>query len=452
MESYMVGDEVLQKAMKLTPREIVTELDRYIIGQLDAKRAVAIALRNRWRRALVSKPLRDDILPNNILMVGPTGVGKTEISRRLAKLAGAPFVKVEASKFTEVGYVGRDVDGMIRELVQVSVDLVKAEEAIKVEKKARVNVRERILDSLVPPTKEPSDSYKRTRRKIEGQLDLGALDSRQVEISVSARPFKSIEVISQAGLEEFGINMQEMMGDMFGGKKNKSRKMTIAEAKEKLLQEEIDKLLDMDRIIDISRIRAQEAGIVFIDEIDKIVGSHRGAGPDVSREGVQRDLLPLIEGTTVMTKYGAVHTNHVLFIAAGAFSSSSPSDLIPELQGRMPIRVELTTLSADDFRKILVEPENSLLKQYKALLATEGIKLEFTDGAIDEIAKIADDVNRKTENIGARRLHTAMSALLSELLFDAPDIEKKKIRITLKNVRGKLSEIAESEDLSRFIL
>ncbi len=445
------NDPVLARAMSLTPREIVAELDKYVIGQYEAKRAVAIALRNRWRRAMVPKPLRDEIMPNNILMVGPTGVGKTEISRRLAKLAGAPFVKVEASKFTEVGYVGRDVDSMVRDLVQVAVDMVRTEEAAKVEDKARQLVRERILDILIPPPSSPSDSYFRTRQKIAAQYDEGLLDDREIEIEVSEKPVANVEIISQAGLEEFGVNMQEMLGDLFGGRR-KARRMTVAEAREQLLQEEIDRLLDRDKIIEIAKVRAEEAGIIFIDEIDKIVGSGSTTGPDVSREGVQRDLLPLVEGTTVMTKYGVVRTHHILFIASGAFSNSSPSDLIPELQGRFPIRVELSPLDAEDFARILVEPENSLIKQYTALLRTEGIELEFTEGAIEEIARIADEVNRKTENIGARRLHTAMSLLLSDLLFDAPDIAPKKVRITRRTVRAKLADIAESEDLSKFIL
>ena len=445
------NDPVLARAMSLTPREIVAELDKYVIGQYEAKRAVAIALRNRWRRAMVPKPLRDEIMPNNILMVGPTGVGKTEISRRLARLAGAPFVKVEASKFTEVGYVGRDVDSMVRDLVQVAVDMVRTEEAAKVEDKARQLVRERILDILIPPPSSPSDSYFRTRQKIAAQYDEGLLDDREIEIEVSEKPVANVEIISQAGLEEFGVNMQEMLGDLFGGKR-KTRRMTVGEAREQLLQEEIDSLLDRDRIVEIAKVRAEEAGIVFIDEIDKIVGSGSTTGPDVSREGVQRDLLPLVEGTTVMTKYGVVRTHHILFIASGAFSNSSPSDLIPELQGRFPIRVELSPLDAEDFARILVEPENSLIKQYMALLRTEGIELDFTEGAIEEIARIADEVNRKTENIGARRLHTAMSLLLSDLLFDAPDIAPKKVRITRRTVRAKLVDIAESEDLSKFIL
>ncbi len=452
MSDLGITDEVLLRAMRLTPRQIVAELDKYVIGQDAAKRAVAIALRNRWRRAHVPKPLRDEILPNNILMVGPTGVGKTEISRRLAKLAGAPFVKVEASKFTEVGYVGRDVDSMVRELVQVAVDIVKAEEAAKIEDQARKNVFERLLDALLPPSARTSDeSYYRTRSKLAEQLRQGALDDAMVEIDVSTSPFKTFEVISQAGAEEIGINFQ-ILDDMLGVKQRKKQRLTVAQAKEKLLQEEIEKMLDMDRVVEIAKVRAQEAGIIFIDEIDKIVGSEGGVGPDVSREGVQRDLLPLVEGTSVMTKYGVVRTDHILFIAAGAFSNSSPSDLIPELQGRFPIRVELSPLTVDDFRRILVEPENSLVKQYTALLAAEGIELEFTEGAIDEIARIADEVNRKTENIGARRLHTAMSTLLEDLLFEAPDIAPRKFKITRRYVRKKLAAIAADEDLSRFIL
>ena len=446
-------DEVLLRAMQLTPRQIVSELDKYVIGQDNAKRAVAIALRNRWRRMRVKGNIREEIKPNNILMVGPTGVGKTEISRRLAKLAGAPFVKVEASKFTEVGYVGRDVDSMIRELVQVAVDMVKSEQAAKVEAKARQNVKERILDALLPrpSTATNLESYSRTRRKLEEQLEAGLLDDKEIEVKVSVPPFQSIEVISQAGLEEIGINFQDMLSDIMGRKK-KTRRMTIAEAKNQLLQEEIEKLLDMDKVVSIAKIRAQEAGIVFIDEIDKIVGSRGGVGPDVSREGVQRDLLPLVEGTTVVTKYGVVRTDHILFIAAGAFTNSSPSDLIPELQGRLPIRVELSPLSADDFKRILSEPENSLIKQYQAILATEGIELTFTDGAIEEIAKIAYEINQRTEDIGARRLHTSMSLLLEDILFDAPDIAPAKIKITKAMVRKKLGHIVEDEDLMKFIL
>ena len=453
MKNSIYKDDIIERAMSLTPREIVAQLDRYVIGQDNAKRAVAIALRNRWRRAMVERPLRDEILPNNILMVGPTGVGKTEISRRLARLSGAPFVKVEASKFTEVGYVGRDVDSMVRELMQVALNIVKAEESAKFEEQARQNVRNRILDALLPsPGGEPPESFFRTRQKLAEQLDSGLLDERIIEISTATPVFQTIEVVSQAGLEEFGINMQEMLGDMMGAKQKKTKKMTVAQAKERLLPEEIDKLIDMDRVVERAKIRAEEVGIIFIDEIDKVIGSDSKSGPDVSREGVQRDLLPLVEGTSVMTKYGVIRTDHILFIAAGAFSNSSPSDLIPELQGRLPIRVELSSLSASDFKKILTEPENSLIKQYTALLATEGVELEFTDGAIEEIAKIADEVNSKTENIGARRLHTAMSALLEDFLFDATDIAPCKIKITASIVRKKLSKIAEDEDLSKFIL
>lgn len=453
MESFILQDDVLRRAMELTPKEIVRELDRYVIGQQDAKRAVAIALRNRWRRAMVEKPLRDEISPNNILMVGPTGVGKTEISRRLAKLAGAPFVKVEASKFTEVGYVGRDVDSMVRELVQVAVNLVKAEQSARVQKQAEQNVKKRILDALLPPPAgETPDSYFRTRAKLSEQLDKGLLDGRNVEITVSTSPFHTVEVVSQAGLEEFGINIQEMLGDMVGTRRQRKKTMTVSQAKEQLLQEEIDRLIDMDRVIDIAKVRAQEAGIIFIDEIDKIVGSDSKSGPDVSREGVQRDMLPLVEGTSVMTKYGVVRTDHILFIAAGAFSNSSPSELIPEMQGRFPIRVELSPLSSDDFIRILTEPENSLIKQYTALLATENVQLEFTKSAIAEIAKIANEVNQKMENIGARRLHTAMTTLLEDYLFDASEIAPCKIKITANIVRKKLATIAQDEDLSRFIL
>ena len=453
MDTPAYQDEMQTMNKMLTPRQIVAELDRHVIGQDNAKRAVAIALRNRWRRAMVKKPLRDEIIPNNILMVGPTGVGKTEISRRLAKLAGAPFVKVEASKFTEVGYVGRDVDSMVRDLVQVAVDIVKNEHSAGVEQQARSNVRNRILDALLTPgAGEQPESFERTRAKLGEKLDDGLFDDRVIEMTINAPAFHTIEVVSQAGLEEFGVNMQEMLGDMLGGKRQKKQKLTIAQAQEKLLPEEIDKLLDMEHIIETAKIRAQEAGIVFIDEIDKIVGARSTSGPDVSREGVQRDLLPIVEGTGVVTKYGVVRTDHILFVAGGAFSNSHPSDLIPELQGRFPIRVELSSLSAKEFSKILTQTENSLVKQYIALLKTEGVELEFTDGAIEEIAKIADEVNRKSENIGARRLHTAMSALLDEYMFDASDIAPTRIKITAAVVRKKLAGIAEDEDLSKFIL
>ena len=448
-----INDKLESFYEHLKPKQIVIELNRYIVGQNDAKRAVAIAVRNRWRRSKIEAPLGDEIIPNNILMVGPTGVGKTEISRRLAKLVSAPLVKVEASKFTEVGYVGRDVESMIRDLVQVAVDIIRDEMSTKIDKIAARNVRQRILDSLIPKSENhpESESYIRTREKIGSQLDSGNLDEKEIEISVLAKSMQTLEIVSQSGFEEYGVNFQEMLSEIFG-KKKKQQKLTIKQARKILLQEEIDRLLNKDRIIEIAKTRTQESGIVFIDEIDKIVGSNSSSGPDVSREGVQRDLLPLVEGTSVTTKYGIIRTDHILFIAAGAFSNSSPSDLIPEFQGRFPIRAELSSLSAEDFKRILVEPENSLIKQYKALLAAEGIKLEFTDAAIREISEIAYEINQKTEDIGARRLHTALSLLLEDILFEAPDISPKNIKITKSTVVKKLSSIVEDEDLMKFIL
>lgn len=443
--------------LELTPREIVFELDKYIIGQNDAKRAVAVALRNRMRRMLLPEDIRDEIAPANILMVGPTGVGKTEISRRIAKLAGAPFVKSEASKFTEVGYVGRDVDSMIRDLMQNAVDIVKSEEARAVEEIARKNVLEKIMDTIFPIARrekndETTEAFFRTRAKVAEQLENGLLDDQDIEVTVDTKTFKALEVITQQGTEEIGFNVNEMMGDMFGKKKRKVRKMTVKEAKEKLLGEEIDKLVDMEKIVDVAKTRCEELGIVFIDEIDKIIGAESSSGPDVSRQGVQRDLLPLIEGTSISTKYGVIRTDHILFIAAGAFSHSSPADLIPELQGRLPIRVELAPLNAEDFKLILTQPNNSLIKQYTALLSTEGVTIEFTDGAISEIAAIANDVNSRTENTGARRLQTVMTALLSDLLFEASDISPKTVKIMRSTVKSKLSHIIENEDLTKFIL
>lgn len=448
-----INDKLESVYEHLKPKQIVIELNRYIVGQNDAKRAVAIAVRNRWRRSKIEAPLGDEIIPNNILMVGPTGVGKTEISRRLAKLVSAPLVKVEASKFTEVGYVGRDVESMIRDLVQVAVDIIRDEMSTKIDKIAARNVRQRILNALIPKSDNhpESESYIRTREKIASQLDSGNLDEKEIEISVLAKSMQTLEIVSQSGFEEYGVNFQEMLSEIFG-KKKKKQKLTVKQAKKILLQEEIDRLLNKDRIIEIAKTRTQESGIVFIDEIDKIVGSNSSSGPDVSREGVQRDLLPLVEGTSVTTKYGIIRTDHILFIAAGAFSNSSPSDLIPEFQGRFPIRAELSSLSAEDFKRILLEPENSLIKQYKALLAAEGIKLEFTDAAISEISKIAYEINQKTEDIGARRLHTALSLLLEDILFEAPDISPKNIKITKSTVVKKLSSIVEDEDLMKFIL
>lgn len=443
----------------LTPKEIVVELDRYIIGQDDAKKSVAIALRNRWRRQMVEGFLRDEILPANILMIGPTGVGKTEISRRLAALAGAPFVKVEASKFTEVGYVGRDVESMIRDLVDISMNQVRSEYEEKVKDTAERNVEETLLDLITPvrPKRGSKDTApdpqreKRIREKLRGQLAAGLLEDREIQIDVPENFSPTLELFSPMGMEEMGLNISEMF-DGIMPKKTKSKTLTIAEARKLLLQYEIDDLIDHDKVVDMALSRAEESGIVFIDEIDKIVSGTSAHGPDVSREGVQRDLLPVIEGTNVATKYGMVKTDHILFIAAGAFHGSSPSDLVPELQGRLPIRVELDSLSEEDFERILREPENSLIKQYTALMEPEGVKIEFTSGAIQEIARIADQVNSTTENIGARRLHTVMSTLLEDIMFDAPYGEPKKIKITKKTVGDCLLGIVEDSDLAKYIL
>ncbi|MCI0532075.1 MAG: ATP-dependent protease ATPase subunit HslU [candidate division Zixibacteria bacterium] len=448
---------------ELTPREIVKELDKYIIGQSQAKKSVAIALRNRWRRQNVSGELKDEILPNNIIMIGPTGVGKTEIARRLANLAQAPFLKVEASKFTEVGYVGRDVESMVRDLVDISVNMVKKEESTEVQKKAEELGEERVLDLLLPPrprrkrvdepeNPEEDERMARTREKLKLQLKDNGLDERQVEIDVQENRYPVIEIFSPMGMEEMGVNFQEAFSGMFP-KKNRRRKVSIKEARRILTQIEAEKLIDMEQVITIAKHRAENSGIVFIDEIDKIVGSKGGNnGPEVSREGVQRDLLPIVEGCNVTTKYGMVKTDHVLFIAAGAFHSSKPADLIPEMQGRFPIRVELDSLSAEDFVRILTEPRNALMKQYSAMMETEGVKLEFDEGAIKEIARIAGLVNERTENIGARRLHTVMTTLLEDTMFDQPDSKIKQIKVNKKMVQEALKEILEDEDLSRYIL
>ncbi len=448
---------------ELTPREIVKELDKYIIGQSQAKKSVAIALRNRWRRQNVSGELKDEILPNNIIMIGPTGVGKTEIARRLANLAQAPFLKVEASKFTEVGYVGRDVESMVRDLVDISVNMVKKEESTEVQKKAEELGEERVLDLLLPPrprrkrvdepeNPEEDERMARTREKLKLQLKDNGLDERQVEIDVQENRYPVIEIFSPMGMEEMGVNFQEAFSGMFP-KKNRRRKVSIKEARRILTQIEAEKLIDMEQVIATAKLRAENSGIVFIDEIDKIVGSKGGNnGPEVSREGVQRDLLPIVEGCNVTTKYGMVKTDHVLFIAAGAFHSSKPADLIPEMQGRFPIRVELDSLSAEDFVRILTEPRNALMKQYSAMMETEGVKLEFDEGAIKEIARIAGLVNERTENIGARRLHTVMTTLLEDTMFDQPDSKIKQIKVNKKMVQEALKEILEDEDLSRYIL
>ena len=450
----------------LTPTQIVTELDKYIIGQTEAKRAVAIALRNRWRRQQVSTELREEILPNNIILIGPTGVGKTEIARRLAKLAEAPFIKVEASKFTEVGYVGRDVESMIRDLADSAVNMVKYEKTAEVQSKAQELAEEKILDLLIPPVKrtarpaevetndENSEAYQnqKTREWMKQKLKNGELDDKMVEFDANAQNAIGMQVLGPFGLDDLGINFQEIMGNLMP-KKKKKRKTTISEARVILTQDEAQKLIDMEAVQREAIARVENSGIVFIDEIDKVAGGGKGQGPDVSREGVQRDLLPIVEGSNVNTKYGAVKTDHVLFIASGAFHVSKPSDLIPELQGRFPIRVELKSLTQDDFVKILTTPQNALLKQYNALLETEGVNLEFTPDAIREIARIASEVNEQVENIGARRLHTILTTLLDEILFDVPDkIPSDKVKITARVVKQKLDSIVKDRDLSKFIL
>jgi ATP-dependent HslUV protease ATP-binding subunit HslU len=484
-EKKISGDRLKQ----LTPSEIVAELDKYIIGQHNAKKSVAIALRNRWRRQQVPDSMKDEIMPNNIIMIGPTGVGKTEIARRISKLSNAPFIKVEASKFTEVGYVGRDVESMIRELTDLSVTMVKQEKSELVQKKAEENVIERILDILLPPMKkkvsidseraeaaqaeggssdnqtvgftvnvEPNDekseeTNQKTREKFREDLKSGKLDSRNIELDLSAEA-PMLQVLGPIGLEEMGLNLQDLFGNMMP-KKSKKRKLSIAEAKKILVQEEAQKLIDMDAAIKEAIDKVQNSGIVFIDEIDKIAGGSKASNqsPDVSREGVQRDLLPIVEGSTVITKYGPVKTDHILFVASGAFHVAKPSDLIPELQGRFPIRVELNSLTEEDFYNILTQTQNALIKQYVALLDTEGIALTFKEDAIREVAKIAALVNEQVENIGARRLHTILTTLLESILFEVPDkIKKKKIDIDKKYVNDKLSAIVKDRDLSSYIL
>jgi len=472
-----MADSIMKE---LTPSKIVAELDKYIIGQTEAKRAVAIALRNRWRRQQVEDILREEILPNNIILIGPTGVGKTEISRRLAKLSGAPFVKVEASKFTEVGYVGRDVESMIRDLTDFAVNMVKAEKTREVQQKAQDLADERILDILIPPVRKPqtpvrqvqpqqgaqagfqqpqdatsSEEFQnqKTREWMKHKLKKGEMDEKIIEFDSHTQPAVGMQVFGPMGLDDMGINIQEIMGNLVP-KKRKKRKATIAEARIIMAQEEAQKLIDMDAVQREAIKRVENSGIVFIDEIDKVAGnSGKGHGPDVSREGVQRDLLPIVEGTNVNTKYGVVRTDHVLFIASGAFHVSKPSDLIPELQGRFPIRVELKSLTEEDFVKILTTPRNALLKQYSALLETEGVKLKFKKDGIREIAKIATQVNEAVENIGARRLHTILTTLLDEILFDVPDkIPTEKVEISSAFVKEKLDAIVKDRDLSKFIL
>jgi ATP-dependent HslUV protease ATP-binding subunit HslU len=450
---------------ELTPKEIVEELDKYIIGQDKAKKSVAIALRNRWRRQQVKGELKEEIMPNNIIMIGPTGVGKTEIARRLANLAQAPFIKVEASKYTEVGYVGRDVESMVRDLTDLAVNMVKKEKSIAVNQKAELLAEERILDLLLPrPRKkqltgpglslseeESKIKRERTREKLRLQLQEGKLEKRYIEIERPNGLFPIVEVFSPQGIEELGINFQEMLGGIMP-RKTKKRKVTVEEAKKILAQEETSKLIDMEEVISEAIFKVENSGIIFVDELDKIAGEKDRIGPDVSREGVQRDILPIVEGTSVMTKYGMVRTDHVLFVAAGAFNVSKPSDLIPELQGRFPIRVELESLTTKDFVRILTEPKNALIKQYTALLSTEGVEITFTDDSIEEIAKIASLVNERTENIGARRLHTVMTTLLEDVMFSIPQSKIKKIEVTRKMVEDTLKGIVEDEDLSRYIL
>jgi ATP-dependent HslUV protease ATP-binding subunit HslU len=445
--------------MSMTPREIVEELDKHIIGQNDAKRAVAIALRNRWRRQLVPEDLRDEIAPKNIIMIGPTGVGKTEISRRLAKLAQAPFIKVEASKFTEVGYVGRDVESIIRDLTDLAVNMVKEEEKQKVEIKAREVAEERVLDLLLPASSageadgEAVDAARlqSTREKLKRMLREGKMDDRFVEVEISQSAMPMIEVLTPQGMEGMEFNLKEMFSNMLP-KKTKKKTVKIPEALDILTQEEASRLIDMDKVTGEAVRRVEQSGIVFLDEIDKIAGRESVGGPDVSRQGVQRDLLPIVEGSTVNTKYGMVKTDHILFVASGAFHTAKPSDLIPEFQGRFPIRVELSSLTKEDFVRILTEPKNALIRQYEALLETEGVYLKFAADAVHEIALVASDVNERTENIGARRLHTILERLLDEISFSAPEMRGKEVAIDAAYVRERLLPILKNEDLSRYIL
>src|SRR3989475_1767177 len=478
MVIYLAGETEEHEARldEMTPRQIVAELDKHVVGQNAAKRAVAIALRNRVRRKKLAPDLAADVIPKNIIMIGSTGVGKTEIARRLARMSNSPFMKVEASKFTEVGYVGRDVESMIRDLTEIAVDMTRQEKVDEITDKAELNVEERILDILLPPPKssssnalfdfdsgettapvlvpdnEPKDeSFARTREKLRTQLRSAKLDNRLVEMEVREKNFPTIEFAGPMGVEEMGINMKDMLGNMFQGR-SKRRKMRVDEAMEYLMQEEEERLIDMDAVARASLERVESSGIIFLDEIDKIAGRESGHGPDVSREGVQRDILPIVEGTTVNTRYGMVRTDHILFIAAGAFHVSKPSDLIPELQGRFPIRVELEPLTTEDFVRILKEPKNALIKQYIGLMETEGIKLAFTDDAVQEIAKFAALVNERTENIGARRLHTIMEKLLDVVSFEGPDLKETNLTLDAKYVRTMLASIVKDQDLSRYIL
>jgi ATP-dependent HslUV protease ATP-binding subunit HslU len=478
MVIYLAGDVDEQARLdEMTPRQIVAELDKHVVGQRNAKRAVAIALRNRVRRQKLPPEMAVDVMPKNIIMIGSTGVGKTEIARRLARMSNSPFLKVEASKFTEVGYVGRDVESMIRDLTEIAVEMTREEKIEEISDKAELNVEERILDLLLPPPKSslstgyfdfdesesvetPSqpvesdtrdDNFQRTREKLRAQLRSGKLDNRLVEIEVREKSFPTIELAGPQGIEEMGINMKDMLGNLFQGR-TKSRKMRVDEAMEYLTQEEEERLIDMDTVARAALERVESSGIIFLDEIDKIAGRESGTGPDVSREGVQRDILPIVEGTTVNTRYGMVRTDHILFIAAGAFHVSKPSDLIPELQGRFPIRVELESLTIEDLKRILTEPKTALIKQYCALLETEGVELDFTEDAIEAIANFAARVNEQTENIGARRLHTIMEKLLDEISFEGPDLEPKKQHIDATYVSRMLAETVKDQDLSRYIL
>ena len=444
----------------LTPKEIVSELDKYIVGQKNAKKSVAIALRNRWRRQRLSDEMREEVVPNNIILIGSTGVGKTEIARRLANLADAPFIKIEASKFTEVGYVGRDVESIVRDLMDIAVSMVQSEMEKTVSEEAENLANERLLDLLFPTNGAPkiasenpevAERQQRTRDKLRNKLMAGKFEDKVVEIDVSSEGMPMMQVFGPVGLEEMGMNLQEIFGSAIP-KKRKQRRTIVSEARRILAMEEVTKLIDHEEALREARSRVENSGIVFLDEIDKVVGGNTGAGPDVSREGVQRDILPIIEGSNVITKYGVVRTDHVLFIAAGAFHVSKPSDMIPELQGRFPIRVEMDTLNSDDFIKILTHPQNALIKQYTALMETEGVKLKFTKGAINAIAQIATEVNEAMENIGARRLHTIMTTLLEDILFEKSEVASESVSITKEMVVGQLSKIVQDQDLSRYIL
>jgi ATP-dependent HslUV protease ATP-binding subunit HslU len=475
MVIYLAG-EVDEEARldEMSPRQIVTELDKHVVGQRNAKRAVAIALRNRVRRQKLAPEMAVDVMPKNIIMIGSTGVGKTEIARRLARMSNSPFLKVEASKFTEVGYVGRDVESMIRDLTEISIEMTRQDKSEEIAEKAELNVEERVLDLLLPPPRSSSgfydfdadtseeesteidapardEQFQRTREKLRTQLRSGKLDNRLVELEVREKNFPVIELAGPQGVEEMGINMKDMLGNLFQGR-TKRRKMRVDEAMEYLMQEEEERLIDMDQVARAAIDRVENSGIIFLDEIDKIAGRESGHGPDVSREGVQRDILPIVEGTTVNTRYGMVRTDHILFIAAGAFHVSKPSDLIPELQGRFPIRVELESLTIEDFKRILTEPRNALIKQYQAMMETEGVTIEFTGDAIDSIANFAWQVNQQTENIGARRLQTIMEKLLEDISFEGPDLDPKQQRIDAAYVSGMLAETVKDQDLSRYIL